>query len=222
MGRRLDLRGAMRYLWAMRISWRWANGAFLAILLASGAMATDGGRRILHESDLPVVAAPGFRLPLDAAWSVAHGSWTAKDGVLDVVELAENKHVAVLHHNVGLASAAIECDFRIEGQGTFLIGCDGARHIGRVVIKSGGMDIAEDSVKPSHVLTSLKKGVSPGVWHRLRVEWRGDEMAASLDGKEIRARYDYLATPKTRSWLAVGKAVKVRDLEIRGTKSAGP
>ncbi len=189
--------------------------AFAWVLVAVPGRAADDGP-LINTGALPVVAAPGFRLSLDATWSVAHGSWTPKDGVLHAVELPENKHAAVLHHRVGLQSATIECDFRFDGQGTFLIGCDGTKHVGRVVVRAGGMDIAEDSVKPSHVLASLKRPVTAGTWHHLRVEWRDDLMSARLDGRNLHARHDYLRTPKTRSWLAVAKEVKIRDLKISG------
>ncbi len=43
-----------------------------------------------------------------------------------------------------------------------------------------------------------------------------DEMAARLDGKELRAQHAYLATAKVRSWLAANQSVKVRNLTIRG------
>lgn len=196
--------------------------ALFGVLACGPAQAAEGGKP-LHERELPAVAAPGFRLPLDASWSVAKGSWTPKDGVLNGVELPEEKHAGVLHHKAGLVSAVIECDFRFDGPGTFLIGCDGTKHVGRVVVGAGGMDIAEDSVKPSHVIASLKGPVASGAWHHLRVEWAGDRMAASLNGKEIRAQHPYLATPKARSWLAVAKAVKVRELKISGVKTpAGP
>jgi hypothetical protein len=58
--------------------------------------------------------------------------------------------------------------------------------------------------------------VKQGEWHHLRVEWKGDQMAARLDGKELRAQHAFLATPKARSWLAANQTVKVRNLTIRG------
>jgi hypothetical protein len=188
-------------------------------LSGHGSALAQEGKRLIHERDLPEIAAPGFRLPLDATWSAAKGTWTPKDGVLVAVELPEDKHVAVLHHLVGLESAVITCDFRFDGPGSFLIGCDGQKHVGRVSIGSGGMDIAEDSVKPSHAIASLKTPVAAGAWHHLRVEWEGDRMAASLDGREIRGQHPFLATPKTRSWLAVAKTAKIRELKISGVKT---
>jgi hypothetical protein len=83
-------------------------------------------------------------------------------------------------------------------------------------VNAGGLQIAEDSAKTSHVIANLKTPVLQGTWHRLRVEWRDDKMAASLDGQELRAEDPYFATAKSQSWLAVSKAAKVRNLKISG------
>jgi hypothetical protein len=50
----------------------------------------------------------------------------------------------------------------------------------------------------------------------VRVEWTGDRMAVRIDGKELQARHPFLATPKTRSWIAGGKSAEVRNLVIKG------
>lgn len=191
----------------------------LGLAFVSSAVAQET-KPLLHDHALPVIAAPSFKEPLDGTWSIAKGRWTPENGILDVVELAEDKHVPVLHHNVGLESATIECEFRFDGPGVFLVGCDSDKHVGRVVITATSLSIAEDSVKPSHTIATLQTPVKQGEWHRLRVEWQGDHIAANLDGQELRAQHTFLATPKARSWLAVGKAAKVRNLKISGEKAA--
>ena len=172
--------------------------------------------------DLPLIAAPMFDAPLDASFSVAKGTWTPAGGILTAVEVAEEKHVAVLHHNVGLRSAVIECDFRLSGSPQFLVGCDGkGHHVGRVVVRGAGVvDIAEDSGKTSHVIASIKTPVAQEQWHHLRVEWMGDEMIATLDGQTVKAKDPYFATAKSRSWLAVPRSkTEIRSLVIRGEKT---
>lgn len=176
-------------------------------------------KRLLNDNPLPVVAAPIFKEPLDAAWSVAKGTWTPENGELKAVELPAEKHVAVLHHKVGLASAVIDCEFRMDTPGVFYIGCDSTKHVGRVVIGPEFMQIAEDSAPKSNTLAKITPHVKVGEWHRLHVEWKGDQMAAILDGQELRAKHDYLATPKARSWIAVGKTATVRNLTIAGEKT---
>lgn len=190
-----------------------------ALTFSHAASAADE-KPLLHNRVLPVLAAPSFKEPLDGSWSVAKGKWTPSDGVMDVLDVPEEKHIPVLHHKTGLASATIEVEFLIDGAGTFLVGCDGPGHVGRVVVNGGSVSIAEDSVKPSHMLAKTDMTVKPGEWHRLRVEWKGDRMAANLDGKEVRAQHAFLATVKQRSWLAAGKSVHVRNLKISGEKAA--
>jgi hypothetical protein len=189
--------------------------ALAGIILCTSAWAQPT-KWLLHERELPIVAAPSFSEPLAAPFITAKGKWTPKDGVLSVVNIPAEKHIPVLHHKVGLVDAVIECEFRFDGPGSFLVGCDSDKHVGRVVINATGMSIAEDSVKPSHTIAKVQTPVKQGQWHRLRVEWKGDQMAARLDGKELRAEHAFLATPKTRSWLAANQTVKVRNLTIRG------
>jgi len=189
--------------------------ASLALTIVSAAVAQET-KPLLHDHALPVLATPDFKTPLDASFSIAKGKWTPEGGVLSVLDLPEQKHVPVLHHKVGLASATIEVEFLIEGPGSFLVGCDSSKHVGRVVVAGGGLSIAEDSVTPSHTIARLPMTVKAGEWHKLRVEWQGDQMAANLDGQELQAQHPYFATPKARSWLAAGKSVKVRNLKISG------
>ena len=189
----------------------------LAVLLGAVLPAiADDAKPLLHEQPLPVLAEPDFNGPLDASFSIAKGKWTPEGGVLKVLDLPEQKHIPVLHHKAGLASAVIEVEFYLGGRGTFIVGCDSDKHVGRVVINAAGLSIAEDSVKPSHTLEKLPLKVTPNEWHKLRVEWKGDQMAANLDGHELRAQHPYLATKKSRSWLAAGKKVQVRNLRISG------
>lgn len=166
------------------------------------------------------IASPDFKSPLGQDWKVVHGTWEPREGVLSIAELPENKHVAVLWHEVGLQGARIECDVRLNGSPAFLVGCDGQKHVGRVVVKRNGLDIAEDSVAPSRVIATLNTPVSADEWHHLVVEWSGDEMAAALDGKVLKAKHEYLSNPKVRSWFAVaGKTAEMRKLVIQKTES---
>ena len=164
----------------------------------------------------PQLARPGAS---DASFSIAKGKWTPHEGVLNVLDLPEEKHIPVLHHKVGLTAAVIEVEFMLAGPGSFLVGCDSDKHVGRVVVNAAGLSIAEDSVKPSHTIAKLPIPVKTGEWQHLRVEWKGEQMAASLDGKELRAQHPFLATPKSRSWIAAGKSVKVRNLKISGERT---
>lgn len=189
---------------------------FLSFTLS--APARDEKPIILSETP-ELIAEPDLKEPLDETFRVAHGEWTPVDGEITVVNLPEQKHIPVLHHLVGLESAVIELEFQFNGPGNILVGCDSDKHIGRVVINAAGMSIAEDSVKPSHTIAKLEEEPKEGRWNRLRVEWTGDKMAASLNGKELTAEHPYLASAKKRSWLAAGDGVKIRNLRISGVKA---
>ena len=194
------------------------------IALFSFAFATavfaQADKPLLNETALPVIAAPSFVEPLVAPFATAKGQWIPANGVLSVVDIPAEKHIPVLHHKVGLASAVIELEFRLDGAGSFLVGCDSDKHVGRVVINAKGLSIAEDSVKPSHTIAQLPLVVKQGEWHKLRVEWKGDQMAARLGSSELRAKHDYFAQAKMRSWLAATQSVKVRNFKISGESAS--
>lgn len=185
-------------------------------LAFAGMVFAQADKPLLNETALPLISAPSFTEHLGAPFVMAKGQWIPAEGVLSVVDIPKEKHIPVLHHKVGLASAVIELEFHWDGSGSFLVGCDSNKHVGRVVINAKGLSIAEDSVKPSHTIAQLPLVVKAGEWHKLCVEWKGDQMAARLDGRELRAQHSFLATEKARSWLAASNSVKVRNLKISG------
>jgi hypothetical protein len=191
--------------------------SLLPLLLATAAFGADL-RPLLNEQALPSLATPSFKEPLNADWQTARGKWVPDDGVLHMIDIPEQKHVPVLWHTVGLSAAVIELDFRQNAPGGFLVGCDGAKHVARVVVTPSALSIAEDSVTPSHTIATTQVTAKLGEWHHLRVEWKGAEMAANLEGVELKAKHPFIATAKARSWLAGTKSADVKNLTINGTK----
>lgn len=194
-----------------------ATQLLAATLVATLALAEDSKPLLVPVGK--VVAEPSLKEPLDAAWSVQKGTWEVKDGELIVSELPEQKHAAVLWHQVGLQSEVIECEFLFDGAGVFIIGCDGAKHIGRLVITRGAVKISEDStevkgVHPGATLAEAKLTLKPREWHRARLEWTGDKMAARIDGVEIQGTHPTLSAKKSRWWFAVGgKKLHIRQVK---------
>ena len=171
---------------------------------------------LLVEAEPPVIVAPDLKSAFGEPWKIPHGEWKPDGGVLRMTEIPARKHVPVLQHWVGLKTAVIELEFRQDVPATFYIGCDADKHVGRVVITPKEVHIAEDSVKPSHILARLPLEPVKGVWRHVRVEWTGDRMAVRIDGQELHASHPFLATPKTRSWIAGSKAAEVRNFVIKG------
>ncbi len=173
---------------------------------------------LLVQEEPPIIVAPDLSSPFGEPWKIPHGEWKPDGGVLRMTEIPERKHVPVLQHWVGLKTAVIELEYRQDVPATFYIGCDAEKHVGRVVITPKEVHIAEDSVKPSHILARMPLDTVKGEWRHVRVEWTGDRMAVRIDSKELSASHPFLATPKVRSWIAGAKAAEVRNLVIRGVK----
>ena len=188
--------------------------ALTAALLCS---ACSSGPLLVQEEP-PIIVAPDLSSPFGEPWKIPHGEWKPEGGVLRMTEIPARKHVPVLQHWVGLKTAVIELEYRQDVPAIFYIGCDAEKHVGRVVISPGSVHIAEDSVKPSHILARMPLDTVKGEWRHVRVEWTGDRMAVRIDGKELSASHPFLATPKVRSWIAGAKAAEVRNFVIRGVK----
>ena len=171
---------------------------------------------LLVEAEPPLIVAPDLKSAFAEPWKIPHGEWKPDGGVLRMTEIPARKHVPVLQHWVGLKTAVIELEYRQDVPATFFIGCDAEKHVGRVVITPKEVTIAEDSVKPSHILARLALEPVKGQWRHVRVEWTGDRMAVRIDGQALSAQHPFLATPKTRSWIAGAKSAEVRNLVIKG------
>lgn len=178
-----------------------------------------------HAADeLSIIAQPDLKAPLASEWSVRHGTWDMKDGEMKIAELPENKHAAVLWHQVPLQSGAVECEFQFDGAKVFILGCDGGRHIGRVIIQPQMLRLIDDSTEvkgksPGTKLAEAKLDLKPGQWYSLRYTWSGDEMTAKVGDVSVKASNANLAKKKERWWFAVGGAsMKVRGIKVSGAK----
>lgn len=187
-----------------------ACATFFAFLSLHPLMAADGR----------VVAQPDLKSPLPAEWAVQKGTWEVKDGVMTAAELTAEKHSAVIWHKVPLQAGAVDCEFMLDGAKVFILGCDGDRHVGRVVVTPGWMRILDDSTEvkgktPSTKLAETKLDLKPGQWYTLHYEWAGNRMSASLGSSHVEGSNDNLAKKKSRWWFAVGgQTAKIRNIKV--------
>jgi hypothetical protein len=172
-----------------------------------------------------VISAPDFKQPLGPEWSVAKGKWEPADGVLTATNIPEEKHIPVLHLTTGPTPLIWECEFKFNKGASFLVGCDAQKHVGRVVIGPKSLKIAEDTAAPSKTVNETAVDLNPDEWHKLRVEYAGNQIAARIederftarhdfDDKELTAQHDYFATPKTRWWFAAADTVQIRNVKV--------
>ena len=181
--------------------------------------------RLVQADDILVhpgkmISQPDLRQPLGPEWAVARGHWTPADGVLTAVEIPDEKHVSVIHLKTGPVSLIVDCEFRFNGGKIFYVGCDGAKHVGRLVITENSAKLAEDSTEvpgksPGQTLAETKVDLKQGDWQKLHVEYAGNQMAVRLNGQEMKVQHDYLATPKVQWWLAAGgDNVQIRNIRF--------
>lgn len=179
---------------------------------------------ILSAADLKPITSPDLKSPLENEWSVRHGQWNVKDGVMTVAELPENKHAAVLWHSLPLQAGAVECQFQFNGAKVFILGCDGDRHIGRVVISPKLVRLMDDSTEvkgksPATELAKAEVDLKPGEWIQLRYEWDGEKMSAEVQGARLEANHPNLGKNKQRWWFAVGGAeMKIQNIRVLGLR----
>jgi hypothetical protein len=177
-----------------------------------------------------VISAPDFKQPLGPEWvlETGKGKWVPADGILTVTEIPEQKHIPVLHLTTGATPLIWECEFKFNNGKAFLVGCDAQKHVGRVNIGPKSFKIAEDSTEvkckvPSHTLSEASAvDLKLDEWHKLRVEYAGNQIAARLDDKELTAQHDYLATPKVRWWFAAADSVQIRNVRVTEGQPLAP
>ena len=191
----------------------------LAIGLVYSTFADDAKPILVLPGKL--IAQPDLQHPLGSEWKSPYGSWEVKAGELVIAEYPEDKHAAVLWHQVALQSAIIECEMQFDGGSGFLIGCDSPnRHVGRLVITAKNAKLAEDSSEikgkqPGMTLAETDLDLKPGQWYPVRLEWTGDKMAARVAGKSIQGQHPTLSEAKSRWWFAVsGAKVRVRNVKV--------
>lgn len=168
-----------------------------------------------------VITQPDLKGPLGPEWSVGKGKWEPKDGVIVGNEIPEEHHAAVLHLKTGPVSLVFEAEFKMDAAKVFYIGCDGAKHVGRLVVVPKSAKLCEDSTEvkgktPSDTLAETAVAIKPDEWVPVRVEYTGDQMLARVGPEhELKAQHPYLATPKVRWWIAAGGGqIEVRNIRV--------
>ena len=82
--------------------------ALAGMVLCTSAWAQPA-KSLLHDRELPVVAAPNFAEPLATPFNAAKGKWTPKDGVLGVLEYSRRE----AHPGTAPQGGACGCRHRV-------------------------------------------------------------------------------------------------------------
>jgi hypothetical protein len=154
-----------------------------------------------------LVAAPAvlleetFDRDLGKEWFWGLGTWTAKDGVLRGFESGPRRHGPVKVRKLPLRDAVVECEFRLVGKATFagiiFNGSQERGHIVHLVMSKDQLRLLAHPKKGENVeLLKQPAKLAPGEWHRVRLEFKGPNLTATVAGKTIAARHDCIAEEK--------------------------
>ena len=142
-----------------------------------------------------------FTTELSKEWFWGLGTWSAKDGVLRGFESGERRHGPVKMRKLPLTDAVIECDFRLEGKATFAgIIFNGSQERGHIVHLVMGKDTLRILAHPKKgENVELLKGpnmLPSGVWHHVKIVFRGPTITATIDDTTITASNPCIAEEK--------------------------
>lgn len=149
----------------------------------------------------PVTVEEKFDGPLSQDWFWGLGTWTAKDGVLRGFESGARRHGPVKMHRCALTNAVVECEFRLEGKATFagviFNGSQERGHLFHVVMGKDQLRLLAHPAK-GKTLELLKQPatLATGVWHRVKIEFSGENLTAMVDEQKLTAKNPCIAEAK--------------------------
>jgi len=142
-----------------------------------------------------------FDGPLSDEWFWGLGTWTAKDGVLRGFESGTRRHGPVKMRKFPLRDGVVECEFRLTGKATFVgiifNGTPERGHIVHLVMAKDKIRILAHSAKgDGGELLSQPAALAVGKWHSVKIEFKGSEMIATVDGRTFTAQADCIGEDK--------------------------
>lgn len=142
-----------------------------------------------------------FTSELSKDWFWGLGTWTAKDGVLRGFESGPRRHGPVKVRKFPFQDAVLECEFRLEGKATFagviFNGSQERGHLVHVVMSTAHLQIIAHPTKgESKVLLKQPSTLTAGDWHRVKINFEGPKITATVDEKTISATDPCIGEPK--------------------------
>lgn len=180
-------------------------------------------------AEAPLLAVPGaviYESKLDVApaapWKAAKGKWELVEGVWRGSELEEDKHGAVTRLPNQLKDFIIEYEFKFEGGRSTSLSINAVKdHMARIMITPKSVTIQRDDndhegPDKSVVFARFPADLTPGTWHKVRLEMVGDVMVGSVDDMVAWGSSELFKTPKASPGFTVsGQSVDLRNLSIR-------
>ena len=138
---------------------------------------------------------------LSKEWFWGLGTWMAKDGILRGYESGPRRHGPVKMRRFPLRDGTVECEFRLEGKATFAgIIFNGSQERGHIVHLVAGKDQLRILAHPKkgETVELLKQPAKLGVgeWNRVKIEFKGSTITATVNDKIITANNPCIAEEK--------------------------
>lgn len=171
------------------------------LLLALAAVASEPGTLVLEDQ---------FNDPaIHNAWRAAKGEWKQEGGTLRGVEIATDKHAAVVRRKVAFQDGQVQLRFRLDGARQLALSINGANgHICRVVVTPKGFRIAKDpdgkKGEKAQTLAASTSTIPTGEWHELALTLDGTKMTAKIGAATLTGEHPGIAEPKADVGLPVG------------------
>lgn len=180
-----------------------------------------------------VVIEETFTSELSEDWFWGLGTWTAKDGILRGFESGPRRHGPAKVRRVLLKDATIEVEFRLERAARMIgIGFNRPQGHGHLVAFVVTPDVVRIIGHPKegetvdYVRTENAKGLPTDVWHKVRLEFKGETLTVKLGDETFIATHPSIAEEKHT--LSLGgdsggpEGEKVGALEFRNLRIAQP
>lgn len=181
----------------------------------------------LHGGEVKTLLEESFADGLSKDWYWGLGTWTAKDGILRGFESGPRRHGPVKVRKFPLKDGVVECEFRLEGKAQFagiiFNGSQDRGHIVHLVMSIRELRILAHPKKgESAELLKQPNALAAGVWHQVKVVFKGETITATIDGKTISASHPCIAEEKLTFGLGGEsggpEGEKAGALEFRGLK----
>lgn len=195
---------------------------FLVLCLLGSTLVAAEPRVLLEET---------FTTELSKDWFWGLGTWKAENGVLRGFESGPRRHGPVKMRKLPVKDAVIECEFRLSGKATFAgIIFNGSQERGHIVHFIMGRDqlrvMAHPKKGESKELLKIPARLPVEQWHRVRLEFKGQSMTATVNDQAISTAHACIAEEKQTFGLGGDsggpEGEKAGALEFRGLKITAP
>jgi hypothetical protein len=207
------------------LGFRCRIAACLALSIVSGVTGRAEPGKVAPLMTVPgePLAHDSFADSLPKPWAAGRGTWTVENGVVRGLEVAADKHVAVMRRPLVFTNAILTFSFRLGQARQISLSINDAKgHLCRLIVDPRSFTVRKDDhdhggPDKALVFARVPRTIAPGEWHTAVVELNGSEMVAQIDGAPAvgLGAHPMLDRPKSNFGFTVtGGPAEFRDISI--------